>query len=320
MNIEQLRAELRPLDLSVDFSPGIEEAAYLDFYGVHFEQSIDNVKQYLGYIDCDQYKIACHYFANQQATRTCFVIHGYMDHVGLFGKVIDYLLHRGCNVVAFDLPGHGLSTGEPASINSFGEYVLVLRQCLDFFYQKTTAPWHVIAQSTGGAIVMDYLLSQQYDERTGPFDKVLLLAPLVRPAGWLKIKIAHALLKPFISSTKRNFAANSHDKAFLHFMQHEDPLQVKRMPVQWITAMLQWVKRFKQLSWNEMEILVVQGEGDTTVDWKYNLQAIRDKFPNFKQFRIKDAGHHLAREDGEYFERVIQAADIYFDRRKTPRD
>ena len=166
---------------------------------------------------------------------------------------------------------------------------------------------------------MDYLLSQQYDD-TGVFDKVLLLAPLVRPSGWLGVRLAHWALKGFVRSIKRNFKANSHDADFIAFMENEDPLQAKRIPVQWVTSMLQWEKRFQQLSWSEMEVLVVQGEGDATVDWKFNLECIRKKFPQMKQFRIKEARHHLAREDDYYFDRVIQAADIYFDRRKDLRD
>lgn len=320
MNIDLLREAIRPLDLTVPFIPSAEEQLYLNFYGLHFQHTMPTVEQYFGYIACNDQRIACHYFANHNATRTCFVVHGYMDHAGLFGKVIDYLLHRGCNVVAMDFPGHGLSTGTQASIDSFGDYVLVLRQCLEFFYQKTTTPWHVVAQSTGGAVVMDYLLSQQYDETTGPFDKVLLLAPLVRPKKWLSVRILHWLLKGFVSSIKRPFSANSHDADFVRFMQEEDPLQTKRMPLQWISAMLQWEKRFRTLSWSEMEILVVQGEGDQTVDWKHNLKIIQEKFPQAKQFRIKNARHHLAREDQHHFERVTQAADIYFDRRNTPRD
>lgn len=319
MNIDQLRNELRPLDISVPFTPSDEELGYLDFYDIHFQKKIASVEQYLGYLSCNNFRIACHYFANHNASRTCFIVHGYTDHVGLFGKVINYLLHRGCNVVAIDLPGHGLSSGESASIDSFGDYVLVLRQCLEFFYQKVPAPWHAIGQSTGGAVVMDYLLSQQYDEQTGPFDKVLLLAPLVRPAGWQKIRVAHWILKGFVRGIKRGFSNNSHDEDFLHFVKHQDPLQPTRTSLAWISAMLQWNKRFKDLSWSDMEILIVQGEGDKTVDWKYNLAAIQNKFPQAKQFRIQDARHHLACESEPYFERVSQAADIYFDRRSSKR-
>ena len=323
INIAKLRAEIKPLDLSQPYLPSVDEQVYLAFYGIDFQQSLESVAQHFGYLSSvdlsgKQQRIACHYFKNENAARTCFIVHGYMDHSGLYGKLIHYLLHRGCSVVMIDLPGHGLSTGEPATINSFGDYNLALRQCIDYFHQKTPAPWHIVGQSMGGAIVMDYLLSQQAEDK-GVFDKVLLLAPLVRPAGFLGVRLAHWTLKGFVTSIKRNFKINSHDADFVDFMMHKDPLQAKRIPVQWVTAMLQWQKRFQQLSWSEMEVLIIQGEGDKTVDWQFNLNCIRKKFPQAKQFRIKEARHHLAREDDYYFERVTQAADIYFDRRRELR-
>ena len=324
LNIENLRGDIKPLDVSQPYTPSEEEEAYLAFYGIDFQQSLEHVTQYFGHLPSidlsgESQRIACHYFKNINAARTCFIVHGYMDHTGLYGKLINYLLHRGCSVVMLDMPGHGLSSGEQATIKSFGDYNLALRHCLDFFHEKTAAPWHVIGQSMGGAIVMDYLLSQQ-DDSEPVFDKVLLLAPLVRPAGWLGVRLMHWLLKGFVSSVERKFKSNTHDAAFVDFMENHDPLQAKRIPVQWVTAMLQWEKRFQQLSWSEMELLVIQGEGDATVDWRFNLDCIRKKFPQSKQFRIQDARHHLAREDDDYFERVTQAADIYFDRRRDLRN
>ena len=324
MNIEKLRSEIKPLDLSQPYIPSAEESDYLAFYGIDFQQSLEHVTQYFGHLPSidlsgESQRIACHYFKNINAARTCFIVHGYMDHTGLYGKLINYFLHRGCSVVMIDMPGHGLSSGKPAVIDSFGDYNLALRHCIDFFHEKTAAPWHITGQSMGGAIVMDYLLTQQ-DDDTAIFDKVLLLAPLVRPAGWLGIRLAHWILKGFVSSINRKFKSNSHDAVFFDFLENKDPLQAKRIPVQWVTAMLQWEKRFQQLSWSDTELLVIQGEGDATVDWRFNLNCIRKKFPRSKQFRIQDARHHLVCEDDDYFERVTQAADIYFCRRRDLRD
>lgn len=319
MNIKALKSAIRPLNLEQPYTASNEEQEYFSYYGIDFGQRLDRVTHHFGKLQSNEYQIACHYFKNTGATRTCFIVHGYTDHVGLYGKLIDYLLHRGCDVVAFDLPGHGLSSGKPASIDSFGDYVLTLRQCLEFFYKKTPSPWHVIGQSMGAAVVMDYLLSQQYDESTGPFDKVLLLAPLVRPARWLGIKTLHWMLKGWIPSVKRSFSTNSHDQEFLNFIKTKDPLQTKRVPLKWVTAMLRWEKRFHDLSWGDNEILVVNGDADTTVDWKYNQTIIANKFPKSRFMPIKYAKHHLACESQPYFERVIQVADIYFDRRRKPR-
>lgn len=318
MDLEALRNNINKLALDVAPENTPEELAYFKFYGIDFAEQLDRVTHYFGAIEHNNLKIACHYFKNQGAERTCFIVHGYMDHSGLYHQMIDYLLHRGCNVVIFDLPGHGLSSGAQGSIDSFGDYVLVLRRCLEFFYKKVPSPWHVIAQSMGGAIVMDYLLSQQVDEETGPFERVLLLAPLVRPAKWFGIRCLRVLLKPFKSRVARTFTDNSHDPEFVALVK-SDPLASQYIPVKWVTALRHWVKRFGQLSWSQTEVLVVQGTGDKTVDWKYNLKAIANKFPRAKFMQIQDAGHHLVGEGEAYFERVAQAADIYFERRKKPR-
>ena len=212
----------------------------------------------------------------------------------------------------------GLSDGKTATIQSFGEYVLVLRRCLEFFYKKVPSPWHVVAQSMGGAIVMDYLLSQQVDEESGPFERVLLLAPLLRPSNWLGVKLLRFLLRPLRTRVRRKFTDNSHDAEFVEQIKN-DPLASRYIPVAWVSALKHWIKRFHQLSWSQTEVLVVQGTGDGTVDWKYNLKVIGNKFPRAKFMQIKDARHHLVGESPAYFERVTQAADIYFDRRKNPR-
>jgi len=318
MDTDALKANARKLD--IDLAPEVtsEESAYFRYYGIDFEDQLDRVTHYFGYIEHNELKIASHYFKNQGAERTCFVVHGYLDHSGLYRPMINYLLHRGCNVVIFDLPGHGLSSGERASIDSFGEYVLVLRRCLEFFYKKVESPWHVVAQSMGGAIVMDYLLSQQVDEESGPFERVLLLAPLVRPSNWFGVRLLRVLLKPFRSRVKRSFTDNSHDAEFVKHVK-SDPLAPRYIPVAWVTALRHWVKRFHRLSWSQNEVLVVQGTGDRTVDWKYNLKAIANKFPRAKLMQVKDAKHHLIGEEDAYFERVTQAADLYFERRKKTR-
>ena len=90
INIESLRAEIKPLDLSRPYIPSAEETAYLEFYGIDFQQSLEHVTQYFGYLpnidlSGESQRIACHYFENINAARTCFVVHGYMDHTGLYG-------------------------------------------------------------------------------------------------------------------------------------------------------------------------------------------------------------------------------------------
>lgn len=281
---------------------------YFKFYGLDFENSIDGVVHHFGHFPSGKYEIVCHYYTVPGARGTCFIFHGYFDHVGLFRNIIEYCLQRKLNVVAYDLPGHGLSTGERATIGSFIEYATALKDCLKLFIDVAPQPWHAIAQSTGAAVVMDYLLLQE----APTFEKVVLLGPLVRAAEWRWVKAAHWVGQHFLDSVPRKFNRNSSDNNFIHFVEHEDPLQARAIPVAWVDALIRWERRFDSLPPSERTLLIVQGQRDITVDWKYNINAIRSKFPRARYLPLLDAAHHLANESKGIREKIFAAMDMYF--------
>ena len=45
-----------------------------------------------------------------------------------------------------------------------------------------------------------------------------------------------------------------------------------------------------------MPIKVLQGNGNTTVDWKFNLKFIKETFPNADISLIENGDHHLMNE------------------------
>ena len=142
-------------------------------------------------------------------------------------------------VIACDLPGHGLSSGERASIDDFAVYQRVLQE---LFAQARSLdlpqPWHLFGQSTGGAIVIDHLLNQGQQPGPGPG---ILLSPLVRPRSWGWSMLSYYLLKPFVSGIARRFSENTNDPAFMPFLQ-ADPLQPLRLPTAWVGALSRWIK------------------------------------------------------------------------------
>ena len=199
-------------------------------------------------------------------------------------------------MLAYDQPGHGLSSGTPASIGSFVEYQGVLAEVMAQVIGKVREPWFAVGQSTGGAILIDYLLSNQHSQSTSRFRKVVLLAPLVRPAGWLGAKVLHSLARPFITRWRRAFAENSGDTRFLRFLREHDPLQARAVHVDWVSALRQWVPHIESARPVDFPVTVVQGEKDQTVDWQHNLRIIRNKFSSVEELRIPDGRHHLVNE------------------------
>jgi len=287
---DHLRASLRPL---ADWQPLSEEAlAYQHFYGLDFAGG--NVRSGLGRFAVDGYDVVSQVWWPEQAKATLFLFHGFYDHTGLYRHVIEWALDQNFAVIACDLPGHGLSSGERASIKDFTEYQDTLQglfaeaQSLDL-----PQPWHLCGQSTGGAIVIDHVLNQGASSPAQ--GQVILLSPLVRPRAWGWSQLSYYLLKPFVKAIARRFSENSNDPDFLPFLQ-ADPLQPLRLPTAWVGALARWIKRIEAAPYSMRRPLIVQGQADMTVDWEHNLEVLRGKFDRPQVLMLPEARHHLANE------------------------
>lgn len=280
-------------------------ADYARFYGLdRVAPAAAAIRHGIGYLDCAGYRVVLQAWrhADGGARGTVLVLHGYYDHVGIFDHVIERLLADGHDVLAFDLPGHGLSSGEPAAINDFADYQAVLGAVIATM-AELPKPWQLVAQSTGGAIVMTYLLGNPRAPR--PFAGAVLLAPLVRPVNWRTNSLVHALLSPFVATIRRKFAINSHDEQFLHFLRHEDLLQAQYLSVRWVGALKRWIPWLEAQAAVDFPLTVIQGDEDGTVDWRHNLAVIRQKFPGTTVHIIDHGRHQLANESAPYREQVL---------------
>lgn len=282
-----LRSGLAPLSSRQPLSA--EALAYQRFYGLDLP-----VQRLLGSFEAGGFELVGQAWLPPQPVATLFVLHGYYDHMGLYRHVIEWALSKAFAVVSCDLPGHGLSSGERASISDFGLYqqtlVALFGQAREL---ELPRPWHLCGQSTGGAIAVDHVL---HAGEHSPVDgELILLAPLVRPRAWHWSKLSYRLLRHFVNGIQRQFSENSNDPAFLPFLQ-ADPLQPRRLPTAWVGALMSWVKRIEAAPPSTRRPLIVQGEADGTVDWRYNLKVLKAKFPDPQILLLPEARHHLANE------------------------
>ncbi|WP_166268132.1 alpha/beta hydrolase [Marinobacter caseinilyticus] len=275
---------------------GPEAEDYCRFYGLDLWVEHPEVDYHQGSLDAGGHRVVVHYYRMPETKGTVFILHGYFDHVGLYSQLIDRCLGAGFDVLAYDQPGHGLSSGTPASIGSFVEYQAVLTDVMTSVKGNIKAPWYAVGQSTGGGVLIDYLLSNHHNQETSAFRRVVLLAPLVRPAGWLGAKVLHSLAKPFMSRWRRMFSANSGNGRFLRFLKDTDPLQARAVHVDWVSALRQWVPHIESARPVDFPVTVVQGEKDMTVDWQHNLRILRNKFSLVTELKIPDGRHHLVNE------------------------
>lgn len=294
-----LLERMHPFNPAQASSVSEEMVAYCHFYGLDLWVEHPQAEYHFGYVKAGRHDVMVHYFRLPEAREprgTVFILHGYFDHVGLYSQLIDRCLGAGFDVLAYDQPGHGLSSGTPAAIGSFLEYQAVLAEVMAQVREKIRGPWYAVGQSTGGAILIDYILTNHHSQQTSDFRQVVLLAPLVRPKGWLGAKFLHSVAKPFISRWRRVFAENSGNSRFLRFLREHDPLQARAVHVDWVTALRQWVPHIESARPVDFPVTVIQGEKDLTVDWQHNLRIIRNKFSRVEELRIAGGRHHLVNE------------------------
>lgn len=280
-------------------------AEYLDYYGIHFSKIMADkkVSHIFGSKNLGGFTIAVHYFSQPKAKACVMLNHGYMDHVGLYTHLIKRLLDEGFNVLAYDLPGHGLSSGEQAGIANFYCYQKVFVALLSEASKQGIKPKYLIGQSTGGSISMDYLLHHPQHS----FKKLILLAPLVKPKGWLGIQALLFAGRFVLNQVKRDFVENSADKQFLDFIKNAEPLQTRFVKASWVNALDKWQAHFNAAPQSDVPTLIIQGDKDVTVEWEYNVPAIKQHFTQVTEVIVKGGNHHLVNESEPLREKVFDA-------------
>lgn len=271
------------------------EARYLEHYGLLFGTE-EHVHHCLGKFESKGFQIATHYWVPQNPIGTYFVVHGYFDHIGLYGHLIRHLLKLGYAVVAFDLPGHGLSSGERVTIKSFDHYVDVFSGLLHHCESNFPKPWKAAGQSTGSAILVKYIMAAKPYHYKNDLEGVTVFAPLIHPRSWKKSLFTYKLLHRFLNKIKRKLYPNTADEAFNQFLANNDPLQTFYISIEWVASMKRWTEEFAALPSNDYPLKVIQGDCDNTVDWKYNLEALRKKFKNIDIEIIHGAQHQMVNE------------------------
>jgi alpha-beta hydrolase superfamily lysophospholipase len=276
--------------------------AYLEFYRLPSSTEFPSIKHALGLITTGDLRIATQYWLPPNPKGTLLVMHGYYDHTGLFGNAIRLGLEENFAVLIFDLPGHGLSSGEKIFIDSFDHYADVLNDVLQACHQWLPKPFHAWGQSTGCAVLLNHLWRYETQSLSPiKLDKRILFAPLILPRDWrTKGRWLYALMHKFTQRIARKKSENSHDPDFIYFVDYIDPLQTRYLSVAWVGAMKTWHKQCQNFLPLDTELLIVQGTADRTVDWQYNLQELTRMLPRARIEMIDDACHQLVNEAPAY--------------------
>jgi alpha-beta hydrolase superfamily lysophospholipase len=303
--IVETKSQLQPLGEKSTHSHSAIE--YFKYYGLDLADEI--TEHFFGSFTSGGFTLAAHIFKPVEYKAVIVILHGYLNHCGLLSKLIKFLLEAGFAVAVYDLPGHGLSSGQPTAIDDFLQYSDSLNDFINTVKSHLHGPYHAIGHSTSAAIVMDYLFSGRSDN----FDKIIFVAPLVRSELWFLSKLGCKIYRPFAKNIFRFFRNVSSDKDFLKFVRYKDPLQAKKIPLNWVNAMFKWNQKMADTQIINRPIRVIQGTNDNIVSWKYNLKFIQSKFSNAEIKLIEKGRHELFNESADIRKEVFSQISSYLE-------
>ena len=144
---------------------------------------------------------------------TLAVVHGYGEHSGRYGNVVDWFVPRGYALYALDMRGHGRSPGQRGYIESFAQVREDVRAFLDTVHeQEPQPPTFMVGHSQGGLTVLNYVLHDPSGlagvVASGPLLSHLPLSPLLLQLSKLLSKVWPS----FALDTGVDAAGLSHDQ------------------------------------------------------------------------------------------------------------
>lgn len=301
MNFRQAYEVLPELNLKKKVVLSRFIQVYKNFYNLGFPDA----DHFIGTFKACNFTITAQVFKPAKSSGTVFMIHGYLDHSALMRNLILHCLQRGYNVAIFDLPGHGLSSGSIASISSFDLYIQILQKFISITESDLQLPFYFAGHSTGCSIAYQFVVSDP------SFEKVLFIAPLIRPKHYLLMKLVYPIFKNRISRLPRIHRETSSDKEYVKF-RRSDPLWIKNISFDWIKALLDWNERIKAFRPVRIPTLVIQGTSDKVVNWRYNVSFLSEKLPHSEIYYINGAKHDLCNEMQVYRQMLMSEIDRSF--------
>jgi alpha-beta hydrolase superfamily lysophospholipase len=207
------------------------------------------------------------------------IVHGIGEHSGRYQNVVKGVLPKGISVAAFDLRGHGRSSGPRGHVKSWTEYLADLDSFLGIVRARhPDLPVFLFGHSLGSLIVAEYAL-----EKDGGLAGVVLSSLAVEPVGAAKpvlVAIARLLsgvCPAFPIPLKLETKALSGDRNVVHCYEM-DPLVHGIGTARWGTEALDAVERLKSVRAQfVLPVLVLHGGAKESMQSKGHANSLEGR-------------------------------------------
>lgn len=253
-----------------------------------------------------QFKIANHFYKNKN-TKLYVSVHGYLESCGYIKHINSFLIKNNYDVLCIDLPGLGESSGSRAQIDDFETYGHVLDQ-VDFTTLRTGySEINFIGHSTGALTYLNY----RRRSKESPFNKVILLAPLIRSRVWYPSVFGHFFAKYFIDTLKRK----PKKSVIFNQIKKSDPNYFGYMSLSWFGKLIEWndLIKEKDMKFKSDKIFALFGEKDEVIDTDYNRKYYGEHFKMVSK-TIKNAHHHIDHDELSIRQEFYQTLGEYINK------
>jgi len=239
------------------------------------------------------------------------IVHGFGEHSGRYGNVVNEMLDHQIGVVGFDLRGHGRSPGQRGHIHSWREYHGDLELFLRWMAaQKFGSTTFLLGHSLGALIVSEFILSQPKD-----LSGVVLSSSGVDPVGAAKpllVAIAKVLSRAWPTFPIRldlDTTALSRNGGVVHAYR-TDPLVHGIASARWGTEALAAIERIKAGATRiNLPILMLHGGEDRINSLAGAQEFFRRIPPDFGEFRTYVDSYHEPHNDLDCLKVVADVAN-----------
>lgn len=256
---------------------------------------------------------------------TIFLVHGIGEHSGRYDEIASYLTQWGFDVLAFDLPGHGMTArkGGYLRLADFNEMLKELKGVARYWMvegpqaspELRAKPLFLMGHSMGALLSLLWLTTEQ---ATADFPfypkKVLLSAPPVSLS--LKVplwkEIAAEVLRTTVPDIKLGNEITpdflSHDRVKT-FDYVQDRLRMSKASPRLYTSMKKTMSLVRSQALNiQVPLMLLSGSRDPIVDQQALKQFYEDLNTHKKWMQFQGMLHESFNEIGreKVFEEVVK--------------